>query len=153
LSKKASCLNQFLLFCTTLISIQAFGNITIADTIGLGTYNLDSHCTQYVVGSNGYLATDGGMSILVEHPYPISYRAIVPRVEECENLLVPACLSATHVAYSSIRIESTLMILGQSAATAASLAIDLSVSVQDLPYETLRQQLLADGQILDFRKF
>jgi len=84
-------------------------------------------------------------------PYPISYRSIVPKAGECENLLVPICLSATHIAYGSIRMEPVFMILGQSAATAAVLAIESKASVQKLPYETLRPRLLADRQILEWK--
>ena len=81
-------------------------------------------------------------------PYPISYRSIAPKAEECENLLVPVCLSATHIAYGSIRMEPVFMILGQSAATAASFAIDENVSVQKVAYGKLGDQLLKDGQVL-----
>nr|MBP9004363.1 FAD-dependent oxidoreductase [Candidatus Hydrogenedentota bacterium] len=83
-------------------------------------------------------------------PYPISWRAIRPRREECANLLVPVCLSATHIAYGSIRMEPVFMVLGQSAATAAALAIQSgnAPDIQDIDYSTLKHQLLADGQIL-----
>jgi hypothetical protein len=84
-------------------------------------------------------------------PYPISYRSIVPKTNECENLLVPICLSATHIAYGSIRMEPVFMILGQSAATAAVQAIDDQSSVQKLDYESLRARLLADKQILTWK--
>ena len=85
-------------------------------------------------------------------PYPISYRSIVPKAAECENLLVPVCLSATHIAYGSIRMEPVFMILGQSAATAAALALDDKSPVQKLTYETLRARLLADKQVLKWEK-
>ena len=84
-------------------------------------------------------------------PYPISYRSIVPKPAECENLLVPICLSATHIAYGSIRMEPVFMILGQSAATAATLAMDGKSSVQKLAYERLRARLLADKQVLEWK--
>jgi hypothetical protein len=83
-------------------------------------------------------------------PYPISYRAIVPRKSECENLLVPVCLAASHIAYGSIRMEPIFMILGQSAATAASLALEEHRAVQDVDYPRLRARLLADHQILEW---
>jgi hypothetical protein len=83
-------------------------------------------------------------------PYPISYRAIVPKRSECENLLVPVCLSASHIAYGSIRMEPVFMILGQSAATAACLAIDEKIRVQKVDYAKLRARLLADKQVLDW---
>ena len=83
-------------------------------------------------------------------PYPISYRSIVPKAAECTNLLVPVCLSASHIAYGSIRMEPVFMVLGQSAATAAVLALDGNVAVQDVDYAKLKEKLLRDGQILDW---
>jgi hypothetical protein len=81
-------------------------------------------------------------------PYAISYRALLPKPAQCENLLVPVCLSASHIAYGSIRMEPVFMILGQSAATAAALAIDNRQSVQRVDYEKLKDRLLADHQVL-----
>jgi hypothetical protein len=80
----------------------------------------------------------------------VSYRSIAPRREEATNLLVPVALAASHIAYGSIRMEPVFMILGQSAATAAVLSLDAAGVVQDVPYELLRERLLADGQILDW---
>ena len=82
-------------------------------------------------------------------PYPISYRSIVPKAGECTNLLVPVCLASSHIAYGSIRMEPVFMILGQSAATAAALAIDAGVPVQDVDHAKLRERLLADRQVLE----
>ncbi|HIG85962.1 MAG TPA: FAD-dependent oxidoreductase, partial [Planctomycetes bacterium] len=81
-------------------------------------------------------------------PYSISYDALTPRKQECTNLLVPVCLSSSHIAYGSIRMEPVFMILGQSAATAACLAIDQECAVQDVDYDTLRKRLLEDNQVL-----
>ena len=81
-------------------------------------------------------------------PYPVSYRAIVPRKNECENLLVPVCLSSSHVAYGSIRMEPVFMILGQSAGSAAAMAITEEIAVQDVDYATLKAKLERDGQRL-----
>jgi hypothetical protein len=83
-------------------------------------------------------------------PYPISYRSIVPKKSECTNLFVPVCLSATHISYGSIRMEPVFMVLGQSSATAAALAIDANANVQDVDYARLRERLLADKQVLDW---
>jgi hypothetical protein len=130
----------------------ALGNVPVEDSIGLSSYDMDSHAIKYVINSKGFLGTEGGFYKLVAKPYPVSYRAIVPVREECTNLIVPVCLSASHVGYGSMRMEPTFMVVGQSAATAASLAIDLNVAVQDLPYPTLRQQLLSDGQVLEWTK-
>ena len=82
------------------------------------------------------------------YPYQVPYRAMLPQPTECDNLLVPVALSCTHVAISSLRIEATWMLLGQSAGIAAAIAADQDVTVQDLPYEDLRTQLLAAGQVL-----
>lgn len=118
----------------------------VDDPIALGAYTLDSHNVQRFV-HNGQIKNEGDIQVSLEgKPYPIAYRAIVPRESECSNLLVPWALSATHIAFGSIRMEPVFMTLGQSAATAACLAIDASSSVQAVPYDRLREQLLADGQ-------
>ena len=119
-----------------------------ADSVGLGSYNMDSHnCRRFV--ENGQVRNDGDVQSPPRDPYPISYRTIVPRTGECENLIVPVCLSASHVAYGSIRMEPVFMILGQSAAQAASLALDeRGVSVQNVSYERLRPRLEKAGQVL-----
>src|SRR5207244_4220464 len=83
-------------------------------------------------------------------PYPISYQAIVPKAAECTNLFVPVCLSASHISYGSIRMEPVFMVLGQSSATAAVLAIDAQIDVQLVPYKQLRERLLQDKQVLDW---
>jgi hypothetical protein len=121
------------------------------DPVGLASYPMDSHFCQRVVVERDGLTTvrnEGGFGHPCPKPYPVSYRAIVPTRSECENLLVPVALSATHVAFGSIRMEPVFMILGQSAGTAASLAIDAGVAVQDVDYDLLRRRLLADGQRL-----
>lgn len=125
------------------------GNASISDSVGFATYPMDSHAVKYIVNSGGFIEAEGDLFKKMSNSYSISFQAIIPSKLECENLLVPICLSASHVAYSSIRTEPTFMILGQSAATAASLAIDLNVALQDLPYEVLREKLLADGQVLN----
>jgi hypothetical protein len=119
------------------------------DSISLAAYNMDSHNVQRIV-KNGRAENEGDVQVPPMSPYPISYRAIVPKRSECENLLVPVCLSASHIAYGSIRMEPVFMILGQSAATAACLAIDGKVSVQKVDYPKLRARLLADKQVLEW---
>jgi hypothetical protein len=116
------------------------------DSVGLGAYNMDSHNCQRIA-KNGHVENEGDVQVPVK-PYPVSYRSIVPRATECENLFVPVCLAASHIAYGSIRMEPVFMILGQSAATAASFAIEANSSVQTVPYEKLRARLLQDQQIL-----
>lgn len=127
----------------------AMGNVSVSDGIGLGSYQLDSHAAQYFVANDGFLMLEGCFFKPIPKPFPISYQAIVPKLEQCENLLVPVCLSCTHAAFGSIRMEPVFMILGQSAATAASLAIDLDIAIQKLPYPILRERLLNDGQIIE----
>ena len=124
------------------------GTKKAADSVGLGAYNMDSHNCQRIV-KNGHVENEGDVQVGVK-PYPISYRSIVPRAGECENLLVPVCLSASHIAYGSIRMEPVFMLLGQSAATAASLAIEEGISAQKVSYPALRARLLADRQILEW---
>lgn len=121
-----------------------------ADSIGLASYNMDSHHCQMGVIKGG-VQCEGNVEIKV-NPYPLAYRAITPRKSECENLLVPLALSSSHIAYGSIRMEPVFMILGQSAATASSFAIDDKVAVQDVAYPKLRERLLADRQILEPKK-
>jgi hypothetical protein len=118
----------------------------VGDPIGLAAYTMDSHNTQRVV-INGAVRNEGDVQVRVPYPYSISYRSIVPKESECSNLLVSVCLSSSHMAYGSIRMEPVFMILGQSAATAASLAIDGKTAVQKVDYVKLKERLLADKQI------
>lgn len=122
------------------------------DPIGLAAYTMDSHMVQRYVDANGYVQNEGNVAAPVANPYPISYRAIIPKRGECNNLLVPVCLSATHIAFGSIRMEPVFMVLGQSAAIAASLAIDEKVDVQDVSYEKLKTTLLKYQQRLESQK-
>jgi hypothetical protein len=119
------------------------------DSVGLGSYNMDSHNVQRYVTPNGTVQNEGDVQVSPGGSYAISFRAIMPKKGEAENLLVPVCVSASHIAYGSIRMEPVFMILGQSAATAAALAIDADTPIQDLPYAPLRQRLEADDQRLD----
>jgi hypothetical protein len=121
------------------------------DSVGLGAYNMDSHNVQRYV-KDGYARNEGDIQVGVAAPYAISYRSIVPKASECTNLFVPVCLSASHIAYGSIRMEPVFMVLGQSAATAASMAIDEEIDVQDVGYDKLKNRLLADGQVLEWAR-
>jgi FAD dependent oxidoreductase len=120
----------------------------VPESIGLAAYTMDSHAVQRYV-TKGMVKNEGDVQIGISGPYPVSYRAIVPKEGECENLLVPWSLSASHMAFGSIRMEPVFMILSQSAATAADIAMDRGVSVQDVPYEELRKRLLKDDQRLE----
>lgn len=119
------------------------------DSVGMGAYGMDSHNVQRYVTPEGYVRNEGNIQVGGFAPYPISYRAIVPKRGEAGNLLVPVCLSASHIAYGSIRMEPVFMILGESAATAAVLAIEGRVAVQDVDYAALRKHLLEEHQILE----
>jgi hypothetical protein len=119
------------------------------DPVGLAAYGMDSHNTQRYVTKEGYIRNEGNVEAGVKEPFAISYQSIIPKKEECGNLLIPICLSATHIAYGSIRMEPVFMVLGQSAATAAVLAIDAKISPQKLSYEKLREVLLKDKQRLE----
>jgi hypothetical protein len=121
---------------------------SVPDSIGMGSYAMDSHHTQYYVNEDGHVSTEGGFYVKLKAPYPISYRAIVPKRAECTNLIVPICVSATHAAYGSIRMEPVFMILGQSAAIAAVLALDADGIVQNVQYEQLHAILDQENQVL-----
>jgi hypothetical protein len=118
------------------------------DPVGIGAYNMDSHNCRRIV-RNGRVENEGDVQEAVK-PYPVSWRSIIPKPSECVNLAVPVCLSASHMAYGSIRMEPVFMILAQAAATGACLALESGVSLAELPYAVLRERLLADGQILEF---
>ncbi|MCH5374010.1 MAG: FAD-dependent oxidoreductase, partial [Planctomycetes bacterium] len=118
------------------------------DAVGLAAYGMDSHNVQRYVNAEGQARNEGDVEVGGFPPYPISYRSIVPQADECSNLLVPVCLSASHIAFGSIRMEPVFMVLGQSAATAAAHAIDEQVAVQQIDPAKLQRRLLADKQIL-----
>ena len=121
--------------------------------IGMGSYNMDSHHVQRYVAKDddgrAYVRNEGDIQINPGGPYAIDYGAIVPKKGQAANLLVAVAISSSHIAYGSIRMEPVFMILGQSAATAAVLAIEAEIAVQDVPYQKLRSRLLADGQVLE----
>ncbi|GEP97361.1 FAD-dependent oxidoreductase [Chitinophaga cymbidii] len=121
----------------------------VPHSVGMGSYTLDSHNAQRYVMPNGFVQNEGDIGVSAKKPYRISYGSIIPKKEECKNLLVPVCVSSSHIAFGSIRMEPVFMILGQSAATAAALAIDGKDAVQDVDYEKLKTQLLKDKQRLE----
>lgn len=123
-------------------------SISADKSIGMGAYTMDSHHVQRYINEKGFIKNEGDVEVGGFNPYPISYRAIVPKKEECTNLLVPVCLSASHMAFGSIRMEPVFMILGQSAATAACMVIDEEVSVQEVEYDKLKEVLKKDQQVL-----
>ena len=123
---------------------------TTPQSIGMGSYPLDSHNTQRYITAEGHVQNEGDIGIYMNGPYQIPYGSLVPKRAQCSNLVVPVCVSSSHIAFGSIRMEPVFMILGQSAATAAALAMDHEICVQDVPYDQLSQQLLDQGQVLEF---
>ncbi|MEQ8791925.1 MAG: FAD-dependent oxidoreductase [Pirellulaceae bacterium] len=119
------------------------------ESIGMGSYTMDSHNVQRYITPEGYVQNEGDIGVGTGGPYEIAFGSIQPKREDCRNLLAPVCLSSSHIAFGSIRMEPVFMILGQSAATAAVLAIDQRSDIQDVPYEKLRERLLADKQVLE----
>ena len=115
------------------------------ESVGMGSYSIDSHNIQRYITPEGYVQNEGDIGVSTKGPYQISYGALVPKKGQATNLLVPVCL------YGSIRMEPVFMILGQSAATAAVMAIDSKIPIQDVPYDKLRARLLNDGQVLEYK--
>ena len=121
---------------------------TKSDSIGLGSYNTDSHHVQRVVEPDGSALNEGDFQVRVR-PYAIPYRSLVPRTSECSNLLVPVCMSASHVAYGTVRMEPVYMILGHACGVAAALAIAEKVPVQAVPIERLTSKLAEQASVLN----
>ena len=130
------------------------GRVVASRPIAMGAYTMDSHHVRRYVTADGYVLNEGDVEVGTDEkgrrfpPYPIDYGAIVPKRSECLNLFVPVCLSASHIAFGSIRMEPVFFALGQGAGTAASIAAEKDVAVQDVPYDALSARLLADGQVL-----
>ena len=120
----------------------------VRDGVGMAAYGMDSHHTQRYINSMGNVSNEGNVEAHVKAPFPISYRSIVPKKEECSNLLVPICLSATHIAFGSIRMEPVFMVLGQSSAVIACLAIEEDKAVQEIEYNRIREMLIKLEQVL-----
>ena len=132
-----------------MTQLHCEGIEVVEDAVGMAAYGMDSHHVQRYITEDGYVKNEGNVEARVKSPYPVSYRSIIPKASECDNLLVPICLSATHIAFGSIRMEPVFMVMGQSAATAACMAIDEDVPLHELDYAKLRAQLLEDKQILE----
>jgi hypothetical protein len=122
----------------------------VPEPVGMGSYTMDSHNVQRYVTDLGYVQNEGDIGVKPLRPYGIAYGSLTPKREEVKNLLVPVCVSSSHIAYGSIRMEPVFMILGQSAATAAVIAFRHGIPVQDIDYAELSARLTQDGQILDF---
>ena len=123
------------------------------DSVGMGSYGIDSHNIQrYIIGAgkDAYVQNEGDIGVSTNGPYQIAYGSLVPKKGQADNLFVPVAMSSSHIAYGSIRMEPVFMILGQSSATAAVMAIDGKLAVQDVPYAKLRERLLQDKQVLEY---
>jgi hypothetical protein len=119
-------------------------------SIGMGSYTIDSHNVQRYITPEGHVQNEGDIGVPLPGPYEIGYGALVPKRGQADNLIVPVCVSSSHIAFGSIRMEPVFMVLAHSAATAAAIAIDRGVAVQDVPYAELRARLLKDGQVLAY---
>ncbi|SMO44063.1 FAD-dependent oxidoreductase [Fodinibius sediminis] len=124
------------------------GTEVVPDSIGMAAYGMDSHHIQRII-TGGMVKNEGDIQVHGYPPYPISYRSLTPKADQASNLLVPVALSASHIAFGSIRMEPVFMVLGQSAATAAAIAVEDQVAVQQVDYSRLRRQLQKDGQVLE----
>jgi len=124
------------------------GKSPVDRSIGMGSYTMDSHNTQRYITPEGYVQNEGDIGVHPHQPYLIDLGTVLPKKEECKNLLVPVAVSSSHIAFGSIRMEPVFMILGQSAGTVASLAITTDRKVQDIPYDEIKAILEEDGQVL-----
>lgn len=124
----------------------------VLHSIGMGSYNLDSHNTQRYITPEGFVENEGDVEHPTPKPYMIDLGSILPKRDDCRNLLVSVCVSSSHIAYGSIRMEPVFMILGQSAGTVAALSLNSRKDIHDLKYEDIREKLLADGQVLEYNK-
>jgi len=122
----------------------------VPEPVGMGSYTMDSHNVQRYVTPEGYVQNEGDIGVATPKPYSIDLGSIMPKPDECENLLVPVCVSASHIAYGSIRMEPVFMILGQSAATVATLAVEQNKPAWQIPYAEIQKQLEKDGQVLNY---
>jgi hypothetical protein len=131
---------------------DVLGKRNVPRPIGMGSYSMDSHNVQRYVTADGFVQNEGDIGVTPDRPYQIDLGAILPQPEQCNNLIVPVCVSSSHIAFGSIRMEPVFMILGQSAATLASMAVEEGKTIYDIPFEKLKAKLLKDGQILEYTK-
>lgn len=129
---------------------EILGRSKVSQSIGMGSYTMDSHNTQRYITKEGYVQNEGDLGVDAKQPYQIHLGTILPKKEDCKNLLVPAAVSSSHIAFGSIRMEPVFMILGQSAGTIAGIALEDHISIHDVSYDKLRKKLEQDGQILEY---
>jgi len=128
---------------------EILGRRSVPNSIGMGSYTMDSHNVQRYITPKDFVQNEGDIGVPPPYPYKIALGSIMPKQQECTNLLVPVAVSSSHIAFGSIRMEPVFMILGQSAGTVASLAIEQETGVHNLAYEEIRKVLLEDGQVLE----
>ncbi|MEZ5043997.1 MAG: FAD-dependent oxidoreductase [Saprospiraceae bacterium] len=128
---------------------EVLGHREVPQSVGMGSYTMDSHNIQRYVKPDGFVQNEGDIGVSPKQPYRIHLGSLLPKKAECSNLVVPVCVSSSHIAFGSIRMEPVFMILGQSAATVAVQALEQDLAVQDVTYATIREQLLKDGQVLE----
>ena len=131
---------------------EVMGKRPVTESVGMGSYTMDSHNVQRYIKPDGFVQNEGDIGVKPEQPYQIHLGALLPRAAECTNLTVPICVSSSHIAFGSIRMEPVFMILGQSAATVAVQAIEEEIAVQDVPYDKIKERHESDGQILAYTK-
>ncbi|MDD4645431.1 MAG: FAD-dependent oxidoreductase, partial [Bacteroidales bacterium] len=134
---------------TVMTENEIQGVNPVADPIGMGSYTMDSHNIQRYITTEGYVQNEGDIGIHPKTPYKISLGAILPKKEECSNLLVTLAVSSSHIAFGSIRMEPVFMILGQSAGIVAGMALNKKVGIHDLTYTEIKARLLESGQVLE----
>jgi hypothetical protein len=130
---------------------DVLGKRSVPRPVGMGSYTMDSHNVQRYVTPEGFVQNEGDLGVKPDKPYQIDMGALLPKREECSNLLVPVCVSSSHIAFGSIRMEPVFMILGQSAATIAVMALEEGIDIHDVEYPELKARLLKDGQILEYK--
>jgi hypothetical protein len=128
---------------------EVLGKQPVNRSIGMGSYTMDSHNIQRYIKPDGFVQNEGDIGVHPDEPYRIDMGSILPIKEECTNLVVPVALSSSHIAFGSIRMEPVFMILGQSAATLATLAVAMDKGLHEISYEELKTKLLEDGQVLE----
>ncbi len=127
---------------------EILGKAPVNKSIGMGSYTMDSHNVQRYIKPDGFVQNEGDIGVHPNEPYKIDLGSLLPRQEQCNNLLVPVCVSSSHIAFGSIRMEPVFMILGQSAGTVAGMALKKGIKIHEVAYEDLRDVLLKDGQVL-----
>jgi hypothetical protein len=131
---------------------EVLGNSKVPDPIGMGSYTMDSHNTQRYITPEGYVQNEGDIGVHPKEPYQIAMGSILPKKEDCKNLLVPVAVSSSHIAFGSIRMEPVFMILGQSAGIIAVMSIEKNSDIHDLDYNEIKPKLLEEGQVISLTR-